>query len=57
MEYVELLGAFADIPVSEILDAWKKAYGEEFFRKSKRLLIERGHAGRLGFENEDVWKE
>ncbi len=56
MEYVELLGTFADIPVPEILDAWKKVYGEEFFQKSKRLMIERGNARPLDFENEDVWK-
>ena len=57
MEYVELLGTFGDIPVSEILDAWKKVYGEEYFRKSKKLFIERGDAGLSDFESEDVWKE
>jgi hypothetical protein len=51
------LGTFADIPVSEILIAWKKAYGEEFFRKSKELLMERGEAVLFDFEKEDVWKE
>jgi transglutaminase-like putative cysteine protease len=28
MEYLEYLGSFADIPVSLILESWKKAYGE-----------------------------
>jgi len=57
MEYVEMLGTFADIPVSEILTAWKKVYGEEYFRKLRKLLKERGQAAPLDFEKEDVWKD
>jgi hypothetical protein len=29
MEYVEYLGSYADIPVTLILQAWKKTYGED----------------------------
>jgi transglutaminase-like putative cysteine protease len=56
MEYVEFLGTFDDIPVSEILIGFKQAYGEEFFRKSKERLAERGKAALLDFDKEDVWK-
>jgi len=57
MEYLEFVGTFADIPVSKIVDAWKEAYGEDFIKKSKELLIERGDAVLSDFENEDVWKQ
>jgi transglutaminase-like putative cysteine protease len=33
MEYLEYHGTFADIPVDNILDEWKKAYGEDRIRK------------------------
>ncbi len=56
MEYVEFHGSYADIPVSRILDAWKTTYGEQFFQKSKKLFIERGHAPLSDFENEDIWR-
>lgn len=56
MEYVEDLGNHADVPVARILDAWKKAYGKEFFAKSKKLFIERGDASLSDFEKEDIWK-
>jgi len=56
MEYVEFLGTFTDIPVSEILLAWKRVYGEEFFRKSKEILIKRGQGALLDFEKEEIWK-
>ena len=29
MEYVADHGTFADVPVEEIVSAWKKAYGED----------------------------
>lgn len=41
MEYVEILGAYADIPVSKILCAWGKAYGEDYLQRLKRLLAGR----------------
>jgi transglutaminase-like putative cysteine protease len=57
MEYVAFVGVYSDIPVSKIVDAWKKEYGQDFVEKSKRLLAEREGRGALRFENEDVWKE
>ncbi len=33
MEYLEYHGTFADIPVDNILDEWKKAYGEDRINK------------------------
>lgn len=57
MEYVEFVGVYADIPVSEIVDAWKKEYGQDFIEKSRRLLAEREGPGALRFEDEDVCKE
>lgn len=55
MEYVELTGAFADIPVEAIVDSWKKTYGEDFIEKSKELLRERDKASLPDFENEEIW--
>jgi transglutaminase-like putative cysteine protease len=57
MDYVEDLGIYADIPLPQILAGWKKAYGKEFFRKSRKLCMERGSATPADFENEEVWKE
>ncbi len=57
MEYVEELGTHADIPVSRIMDAWKKTYGKDFFTRSKKLFIERGDASLSDFEKEDIWKD
>jgi transglutaminase-like putative cysteine protease len=33
MEYLEFHGTYADIPVSDILSAWKKAYGKDRLMK------------------------
>ncbi len=44
MEYIKFHGLYADVPVDEIVAAWKKAYGEErvqaWIRSSKRKVIE-----------------
>ena len=55
MEYVEFTGVFADIPVSAIVDSWKKTYGEDFVEKSKKLMVEREKAKAADFENEEIW--
>jgi transglutaminase-like putative cysteine protease len=55
MEYVEDLGTYADIPFPAIMEAWKKHYGKEFFRKSMQMFVERGDASLSDFENEEVW--
>ena len=57
MDYLEFFGVFADIPVSQILDGWRKAYGEEVYGKLRRLSIERDNAGASDFDYEDVWNE
>lgn len=54
MEYVEFTGVFADIPVSAIVDSWKKTYGEEFIEQSKRQLMEREKTRAPDFESEEV---
>lgn len=56
MEYVELTATLADIPVSAIVESWKKTYGEDFVERSKKLLMEREKARSSDFENEEVWK-
>jgi len=33
MEYLEYYGTYADIPIDNILDEWKKVYGEDRIRK------------------------
>ncbi|HYA42596.1 MAG TPA: transglutaminase-like domain-containing protein [Syntrophobacteraceae bacterium] len=57
MDYLEFFGVFADIPVSQILDGWRKAYGDEVYGKLRRLAIERDNAGASDFDYEDVWNE
>lgn len=57
MEYVDFLGINADIPVVAIVEAWKKAYGEEHI-KTWIKMIEKGNGQPLSnFEREDVWKK
>ena len=56
MEYVEYYGAYGDVPVSEILDSWNRAYGADRVRG----WIEMHKAGKeesfSDFEREEVWK-
>jgi len=33
MEYIEHHGTYADVPINNILEAWKKAYGKERIKK------------------------
>lgn len=57
MEYVEFSGIYADIPVDQIVAAWKKAYGEDRI-KSWIKRFEEGQGQSLSdFESEDVLKE
>jgi transglutaminase-like putative cysteine protease len=55
MEYVEHYGSYADVPVSEILDSWKKAYGEDRVRSWVRMHQDSGEESLSDFEGEEVW--
>lgn len=57
IEYVEDLGIYSDIPVSNILDAWKKTYGKHLFGNFRKRFIERGEVPPTDFEKEDIWNE
>lgn len=53
MEYVKFYGIHADIPVDEIVEAWKRAYGEERVLRWIRGFEERGDRSLSDFESED----
>ncbi|UCD82058.1 MAG: transglutaminase domain-containing protein [Desulfobacterales bacterium] len=54
MEYVADHGAYADIPVEEIVAAWEKEYGKERIRRwIKEYEIKKGVSGRE-FDKEEV---
>jgi transglutaminase-like putative cysteine protease len=57
MEYVAHHGTHADIPVAEILAAWRRAYGEERIERWIRMSGERGTGVSRDFSREDVWRE
>ncbi len=57
MEYVEFLGVYADIPVDIIVEAWKRAYGEDIIKRWIRMFKERGDQSLSDFESEEVLKE
>ncbi len=54
MEYVEYHGEYADIPVDEILTAWKKVYGEERVQSWIKRLEKSGEKSWRNFDTEDV---
>lgn len=55
MEYVELYGVSADIPVKEIVKAWGQAYGEDRVRGWIKWFEERGDRSLSDFETEEVF--
>lgn len=57
MEYVNLYGTFADIPVNDIVAAWKKVYGKERVEAWIRNFEARGDQSLSNFAKEDVLKE
>ncbi len=57
MEYMEYTGTYADIPVSEILNAWKRTYGEDRIQNWIKMFEERECESLADFESEDVLKE
>ncbi len=56
MEYVEFYGSYADIPVAEIVAAFKKAYGEERVRGWINSFEKYGEVRRGRFDVEEVVK-
>jgi transglutaminase-like putative cysteine protease len=57
MEYVKFYGIYADVPVDDIVAAWKKAYGEERVQAWIRRFEEEGDRSLSDFEKEDVLVE
>ncbi len=54
MEYEEYLDSYDDVPVAEILAAWREVYGEERVACWIRRLEEKDGGGSR-FETEEVW--
>jgi hypothetical protein len=57
MEYVNFCGIYADIPVDQIMDAWKRAYGEDRVQRWIKMFGEEGDHSLSDFEKEDVLTE
>jgi len=56
MEYVAFHGVYADVPVGEIVEAWKRAYGEERVDHWIKLFEEKEGKSLSQFEDEEVWE-
>jgi len=54
---VEFIGIYADVPLAEILSAWRKTYGEERVNHWIRMSEEQSGESLSDFEREDVWRE
>jgi len=54
IEYVEFHGVYADIPVSIIVEAFKRAYGKDFIQRWINRFEEGGSRSLSDFESEDV---
>jgi transglutaminase-like putative cysteine protease len=54
MEYVKFYGICADVPVKQIVAAWKEAYGQERVQIWIKRFEERGDRSLSDFEREDV---
>lgn len=57
MEYVEFFGVFADVPLKQILAAWRRTYGADRVATWIRTSEERQGESVSDFEREEVWKE
>jgi transglutaminase-like putative cysteine protease len=57
MEYLAFRGVYADVPVDEIVDAWKKAYGENRVNYWIKGLEEAEGRSLSHFESEEVLDE
>ncbi len=56
MEYVAEHGAYADVPVNEIVSAWKQAYGEDRVALWIKTFEKSGGKSIRDFSAEDIWK-
>jgi len=54
IEYVKFHGVYADIPVSIIVEAFKRAYGKDFIQRWINKFEEGGGRSLSDFESEDV---
>lgn len=54
MEYVKFYGIYEDVPVHEIVAAWKEAYGESRVRTWIKMFEEGGGQSLSDFESEEV---
>lgn len=57
MEYVAFRGVYVDVPVGEIVDAWKAAYGEDRVNYWIKGLEEAEGRSLSDFEKEEVLEE
>lgn len=57
MEYVKFFGVFADVPLQQILAAWRQTYGEA--RVADWIRTSEEHQGEsvANFEQEEVWSK
>jgi len=53
MEYIKEHGSYADLPLDDILSAWKNVYGEERVANWIKLIKENKDAVR---SHDDIWK-
>ena len=56
MEYLEFIGTYADIPVTEIVRAFEKTYGRERVRGWIESFEKYGNVRKGKFDVEDVVK-
>ncbi len=54
MEYVKFRGIYEDVPVHEIVGAWKKAYGGDRVQTWIKMFEEGGEQSLSDFESEEV---
>jgi transglutaminase-like putative cysteine protease len=54
MEYVKFYGIYEDVPVRQIVAAWKKAYGEDRVQTWIKMFEEGGEQSLSDFESEEV---
>ena len=54
MEYVKFYGIYEDIPVDQIVAAWKKAYGQDRVQTWIKRFEEGGEQSLSDFESEEV---
>ena len=57
MEYVAFHGVYADVPVDQIVEAWKKAYGEDRVRGWIKRFEEAEGRSLSDFESEEILNE